>query len=126
MWQTYPEYCKDMKRLGVEPLPEEIWQREYAPKNEPYREPLIISPKNRAHPMSATLENHIADVGKKVKKNDQSDLLSVLENRLKEKKKKLPKPKAVKPIKIKALKVPKPPKVSKPKVNLKAMTPEER
>lgn len=66
MWPTYEAYCKDMKRLGTEPLPEEIWRREYAPKAEPYREPLIITPKNRNRPMSATLENHIADVGKKV------------------------------------------------------------
>ena len=67
MWQTYPEYCAEMKRLGTEPLPEEIWQREYAPKDEPYREPLIITPKNRNRPMSASLENHIADIGKTIK-----------------------------------------------------------
>lgn len=66
MWPTYEAYCEDMKRLGTEPLPEEIWRREYAPKNETYREPLIITPKNRNRPMSATLENHIRDVTKKV------------------------------------------------------------
>lgn len=66
MWPTYEAYCEEMKRLGTEPLPEEIWQREYAPKDEPYREPLIITPKNRNRPMSATLENHIAEAGKKV------------------------------------------------------------
>lgn len=38
MWQTYHDYCKDMNRLGTEPLPEEIWRREYAPKDETYRE----------------------------------------------------------------------------------------
>lgn len=47
MWPTYEAYCKEMKRLGTEPLPEEIWRREYAPKDEAYREPLIIRPKKR-------------------------------------------------------------------------------
>lgn len=67
MWPTYEAYCKDMKRLKTQPLSEEIWRREYAPKNEFYREPLIITPKNRNRPMSATLENHIAEVGKTIK-----------------------------------------------------------
>jgi len=66
MWPTYEAYCEDMKRLGTEPLPEEIWRREYAPKDEAYREPLIITPKNRNRPMSATLENHISDTGKTI------------------------------------------------------------
>lgn len=66
MWKTYPEYCKDMKRLKTQPLPEEIWRREYGPKDETYREPLIITPKNRNRPISATLENHIYQADKKV------------------------------------------------------------
>jgi hypothetical protein len=68
MWQTYPEYCADMKRLGTEPLPEEIWQREYAPKDEPYREPLIITPKKPVVKDCLTTEkDHIADIGKTIK-----------------------------------------------------------
>ncbi|MDD5159652.1 MAG: hypothetical protein PHI47_06340 [Sulfuricurvum sp.] len=68
MWQTYEDYCAEMEYLKAVPLPEEIWRREYAPKDEAYREPLIITPKNRNRPMSATLENHIANVGKMVPK----------------------------------------------------------
>jgi len=67
MWPTYEAYCEEMKRLSTEPLPEDIWRREYAPKDEAYHEPLIITPKNRNRPMSATLENHIANVGKTIK-----------------------------------------------------------
>lgn len=66
MWSSYPEYCKEMKRLKTQPLSEEIWRREYGPKDERYREPLIITPKNRNRPMSATLENHISHAGEKV------------------------------------------------------------
>lgn len=68
MWNSYPEYCKDMKRLKTEPLPEEIWRREYAPKDETYREPLIIRPKKPTVRQSLTVEksDHIREVTKKV------------------------------------------------------------
>ncbi len=68
MWPTYEAYCKDMKRLGTEPLPEEIWRREYAPKDETYREPLIIRPKKTVVKDCFKTEksDHIPDVGKKV------------------------------------------------------------
>ena len=66
MWPTYKAYCKHMKKLKTVPLPEEIWRREYGPKDETHREPLIITPKNRQRPMSATFDNHIADVGKTI------------------------------------------------------------
>lgn len=66
MWQTYKAYCKEMKRRKTIPLSEEIWRREYGPKDEPHREPLIITPKNRQRPMSATFDNHVADVGKTI------------------------------------------------------------
>lgn len=68
MWPTYEAYCEEMKRLGTEPLPEEIWRREYAPKAEPYREPLIITPKKPVVKKSLTTDiEHIAEVGKTIK-----------------------------------------------------------
>lgn len=68
MWPTYEAYCKDMKRLGTEPLPEEIWRREYAPKDEAYREPLIITPKKPTIKQYLTVEksDHISHTEKKV------------------------------------------------------------
>lgn len=70
MWNSYPEYCKEMKRLKTQPLSEEIWRREYGPKDERYREPLIIRPKKPVVKQSLTTEksDHIPDVGKKVYK----------------------------------------------------------
>lgn len=68
MWSTYEAYCKEMKRFGAEPLPEEIWRREYAPKAEAYREPLIIRPKKPTVKQSLTVEesNHPVQKHEKV------------------------------------------------------------
>jgi len=67
MWPTYEAYCKEMNRLGTEPLPEEIWRREYAPKDEAYREPLIITPKKPVVKKSLTTEKHPVEVTEVVK-----------------------------------------------------------
>lgn len=128
----YERYCFIMIDKGLEPTMDEAQLHEaWGIKTEDKEEhiPFVARNSSTARNVSTTLNNHVTDVGKKVKKNDQSVLLSVLENRLKDKKK-FPKPKAVKPPKIKVVKppkIPKPPKEPKPpKVNLKAMSPEER
>lgn len=128
----YERYCFIMLEKGLEPTMDEAelhkaWGIKIEDKEEHI--PFVARNSSTARNVHATLNNHISNTDKKVKKNDQSVLLGVLENRLKDKKKS-PKPKAVKPPKIKVVKppkIPKPPKEPKPpKVNLKAMSPEER
>lgn len=67
MWQTYEDYCAEMEYLKAVPLSEEIWRREYSPKDKTQREPLIITPKKSAiKGHLITEKDHISDVGKTI------------------------------------------------------------
>lgn len=63
---TFHSYSDDCKRFGVDnPYPDETsFNRAYG--IDQTAEPLIITPKNRNRPMSATLENHISHADEKV------------------------------------------------------------
>lgn len=120
----YENYCNSMKERGLKPTMTEAQLHEaWGIKSVDEYIPLVARKSATARNVQATLNNHVADVGKTIKKNEQASLLGVLKNRIKDKKKK---PKAVKLPKIKAVKPPKLPKVLKPKVDLKSMTPEEQ
>lgn len=69
MWPTYEACCNFFWSKNMEPLSEEIYNRDYAPKKDKPEEvePMILTPNNKSRPMSATLENHIAAVGKTIK-----------------------------------------------------------
>lgn len=57
MFDTYENYCAMMKKHGAKPLSQEIWKREYAPKEEEHV-PLMIRPKNqRPHEPKIELHN---------------------------------------------------------------------
>jgi len=99
----HERYQAMMKERGLEPTMDEAeLHKAWGIKTEDKEEhiPFVARKSSTARNVHATLDNHVADVGKKVKKNDQSDLLGVLENRLKEKKK-LPKQNAEKRPRVK-------------------------
>lgn len=109
MWETYDDYCEAMAKFNADPLPYEIWKREYAPKKE-VEPPLMVRPKKTMRPVMPTIEKH--DPKQKAK--------------CKPKAKPIPKPKQ-KP-KPKAKQEPKPPKERKhihQRISLEGMTPEE-
>lgn len=58
MWETYKDYCSTMKKFNTVPLSEEIWRREYGPKDKIAREHMIISPHNKQRPIKPTFNNH--------------------------------------------------------------------
>lgn len=57
MWENYESYCDEMRRFGVDPLPREIWQREYVKKTET-TEIMVCSHQNESRPVAPTLSNH--------------------------------------------------------------------
>lgn len=56
-WKTYAEYCDYMEARGWQPAIEEVWRREYAPKDDAPA-PMVITPRNRARPVEPTLAAH--------------------------------------------------------------------
>lgn len=98
----YENYLSEMKRLKQKPpyMNKEEVRKAWGIETEDEHIPLIARKNYTARNVHATLDNHISHVDKKVKKNDQSVLLSVLENRMKEKKK-LPKQTAEKRPRVK-------------------------
>ncbi len=43
MGDTYQEYCAYMEERGWEPVIEEVWQREYAPRDTAQPEPVVMT-----------------------------------------------------------------------------------
>ena len=111
----YERYCAQMKERGLKPTMTEAQIHEaFGIKTEDTHAPLVFRKSVKQSKPQLKTDAPTAN-----------ELLNVLTDRLKEKKE-TKKPKVVKPAKIKAVKVPKPPKISKPKVCLSLMTPEER
>lgn len=57
IWNSYEAYCAEMRRFKTEPLGEEIWRREYGPKQQVY-EPMVLTPRKTVR-VKPTLANHI-------------------------------------------------------------------
>jgi hypothetical protein len=68
-----------MKSKNTTPLSEEIWKREYGPKDETHREPMIITPQNRQRPIKPTFDNHSSSKSL-TKASKHTDYLDNLEN----------------------------------------------
>lgn len=79
MWNSYQEYCNFFWSKNMEPLSEEIYNRDYAPKKDESEEvePMILTPKNKSRPMKPTLQNHIEPIKRSdfVKVDDYFDAL---------------------------------------------------